>query len=75
MHIFENHGSMEWTTMKGADTMNPRIFISSTFYDLRYAREDLGNFIRDLDSSLSALRQGTLDTHLVWNWMSHVIPR
>ena len=26
--------------------MNPRVFISSTFYDLKYAREDLGAFIR-----------------------------
>ena len=25
--------------------MNPRIFISSTFYDLKYVREDLGSFI------------------------------
>lgn len=47
MHIFENHDNIKRITMKGADTMNPRIFISSTFYDLRYAREDLGNFIRD----------------------------
>lgn len=27
--------------------MNPRIFVSSTFYDLRYIREDLKNFIRE----------------------------
>lgn len=26
-------------------TMNPRVFISSTFYDLKYAREGLGRFI------------------------------
>ena len=25
--------------------MNPRIFISSTFYDLKYVREDLGHFV------------------------------
>lgn len=28
------------------DIMKPRIFISSTFYDLKYIREDLANFIR-----------------------------
>lgn len=27
--------------------MNPRIFISSTFYDLKYARENLGDFINN----------------------------
>ena len=26
--------------------MKPRIFISSTFYDLKYIREDLSNFVR-----------------------------
>ena len=26
--------------------MKPRIFISSTFYDLKYIREDLANFVR-----------------------------
>jgi hypothetical protein len=26
--------------------MKPRIFVSSTFYDLKYAREDLSNFIK-----------------------------
>ena len=30
----------------GGNLMVPQIFISSTFYDLKYAREDLGNFIR-----------------------------
>lgn len=30
----------------GGRIMIPRIFISSTFFDLRYAREDLGNFVR-----------------------------
>lgn len=29
--------------------MKPRIFISSTFYDLKYIREDLANFVRDHD--------------------------
>ncbi|WP_461810848.1 DUF4062 domain-containing protein [Faecalimonas sp.] len=34
--------------------MKPRIFVSSTFYDLKYIREDLSNFIRahDFDSIL-----------------------
>lgn len=27
--------------------MIPRIFVSSTFYDLRFVREDLANFIRN----------------------------
>jgi hypothetical protein len=26
----------------------PRVFISSTFYDLRYIREDLERFVRDM---------------------------
>jgi hypothetical protein len=26
----------------------PRIFVSSTFYDLRYVRNDIERFIRDL---------------------------
>lgn len=29
--------------------MKPRIFVSSTFYDLKYVREDLANFIRSHD--------------------------
>lgn len=29
--------------------MKPRIFVSSTFYDLKYIREDLSSFIRDHD--------------------------
>lgn len=29
--------------------MKPRIFISSTFYDLKYIREDLANFVRTHD--------------------------
>lgn len=46
MHISQKYGSIEHKTTKGADIVNPRIFISSTFYDLKYAREDLGEFIR-----------------------------
>ena len=30
----------------GTKDMKPRIFVSSTFYDLKYVREDLANFIR-----------------------------
>lgn len=29
--------------------MKPRIFVSSTFYDLKYMRDDLANFIRAHD--------------------------
>ena len=29
--------------------MKPRIFVSSTFYDLKYVREDLSNFIKAHD--------------------------
>lgn len=32
--------------IKGITYMKPRIFISSTFYDLKYIREDLANFVR-----------------------------
>lgn len=31
---------------KGMTYMKPRIFVSSTFYDLKYIREDLANFVR-----------------------------
>lgn len=31
----------------GGQKMVPRIFLSSTFYDLKYARENLGQFIKD----------------------------
>ena len=29
--------------------MKPRIFVSSTFYDLKYVREDISAFIRKYD--------------------------
>ena len=29
--------------------MKPRIFISSTFYDLKYVREDISNFVKAHD--------------------------
>lgn len=32
--------------IKGITYTKPRIFISSTFYDLKYIREDLANFVR-----------------------------
>lgn len=32
---------------KGGRGMVPQIFISSTFYDLKYAREELGNFVKN----------------------------
>lgn len=31
---------------QGGESVKPRIFVSSTFYDLKYIREDLSNFIR-----------------------------
>ena len=34
---------------KGTKDMKPRIFVSSTFYDLQYIREDLSNFIKAHD--------------------------
>lgn len=34
---------------EGIAYMKPRIFISSTFYDLKYIREDLANFVRTYD--------------------------
>lgn len=33
----------------GVQFMKPRIFVSSTFYDLKYIREDLSNFIKAHD--------------------------
>ena len=33
----------------GTKDMKPRIFVSSTFYDLKYIREDLSNFIKAHD--------------------------
>lgn len=35
--------------LKDETDMKPRIFVSSTFYDLKYIREDLSNFIREHD--------------------------
>ena len=32
--------------IKGLIYMKPRVFVSSTFYDLKYIREDLANFVR-----------------------------
>ncbi len=45
MQTLEKYDRIKQNETGGVDTMNPRIFISSTFYDLKYAREDLGNFI------------------------------
>ena len=36
------------------EEMKPRIFVSSTFYDLKYIREDLSNFIKYVMQFLSA---------------------
>lgn len=33
-------------TFGGEKNMKPRIFVSSTFYDLKYIREDMSNFIK-----------------------------
>lgn len=37
------------TNEKGKACMKPRIFISSTFYDLKYMREDISNFVKAHD--------------------------
>lgn len=37
------------STVKDVIHMKPRIFISSTFYDLKYIREDLANFVKAHD--------------------------
>lgn len=34
---------------RGTKDMKPRIFVSSTFYDLQYIREDLSNYIKSHD--------------------------
>jgi hypothetical protein len=34
---------------KGDIFMKPRVFVSSTFYDLKYVREDISNFIKSHD--------------------------
>ena len=44
--------------------MKPRVFVSSTFYDLKYIREDLANFIQAHDLCLN---MEILDIHLVRN--------
>lgn len=36
-------------TSGGEKYMKPRVFVSSTFYDLKYIREDLSNFIKAHD--------------------------
>lgn len=35
--------------VREADYMKPRIFVSSTFYDLKYVREELSNFVKAHD--------------------------
>ena len=40
---------MKITNNQGAWHMKPRIFISSTFYDLKYVREDISNFVKAHD--------------------------
>lgn len=45
LHFSSEHDRINKITAEGGIAVNPRIFISSTFYDLQYAREDLGNFI------------------------------
>jgi hypothetical protein len=34
----------------------PRVFISSTFYDLRHLRADLERFIKEMDLSQSLMK-------------------
>ncbi|MFR2822652.1 MAG: DUF4062 domain-containing protein [Thomasclavelia sp.] len=40
--------------------MKPRVFVSSTFYDLRYIREDLANFIRAHDFEPIMFEEGDI---------------
>ena len=40
--------------------MKPRIFVSSTFYDLKYIREDLANFIRAHDFEPVMFEEGDI---------------
>ena len=40
--------------------MKPRVFISSTFYDLRYIREDLSNFVKDHDFEPVLFEEGDI---------------
>ena len=40
--------------------MKPRVFVSSTFYDLKYIREDLANFIRAHDFEPVLFEEGDI---------------
>ncbi len=40
--------------------MKPRVFVSSTFYDLRYIREDLANYIRAHDFEAIMFEEGDI---------------
>lgn len=40
--------------------MKPRVFVSSTFYDLKYVREDLANFIRSHDFEPVMFEEGDI---------------
>jgi hypothetical protein len=46
--------------IKGDIFMKPRIFVSSTFYDLKYIREDLSNFIKAHDFDPVMFEEGDI---------------
>ena len=55
--------------------MKPRIFISSTFYDLKYIREDLANFVRSYNYEPVLFEDGILGILREENWIPHVMSR
>lgn len=46
----------------------PRVFISSTFYDLKQIRADLDNFIQSLGYDVVRNEEGAIPTVQTSNW-------
>lgn len=53
--------------------MKPRIFISSTFYDLKYIREDLANFVRSYGYEPVLFEDGDIGYVQEEPWIRHVM--
>ncbi len=59
--------------VKGITYMKPRIFISSTFYDLKYIREDIANFVRSYGYEPILFEDGDIGYTPEKHWILHVM--
>ncbi|MDK7489347.1 DUF4062 domain-containing protein [Bacillus paranthracis] len=53
----------------------PRVFISSTFYDLKYVREDIARCVRDLGYESILFEKGEIPTGKIKDQKSIVIKK